>query len=135
MGRFYYRRTDGESSADVYDRVGDFWDSFLSGYYLRERFVPVVDEKALYDALSSGTIFAAGLDVFELEPIGKDHPLASLPNAVLAPHIASASLSTRGGMVDIAADNLTQALQGQTMKNTLTPDVTPRPPRLTFSDS
>ena len=96
---------------------------------------PVVDEKALYDALSSGTIFAAGLDVFELEPIGKDHPLASLPNAVLAPHIASASLSTRGGMVDIAADNLTQALQGQTMKNTLTPDVTPRPPRLTFSDS
>ena len=89
---------------------------------------PVVDEAALYEALVSGEIFAAGLDVFELEPIGPPHRLTTLKNVVLAPHIASASLATRGRMVDIAAENLVHALQGSVMPNTLTPEVKPRLP-------
>lgn len=89
---------------------------------------PIVDEAALVDALRTGEIFAAGLDVFEVEPIGPDHPLVALDNVVLAPHIASASLATRGGMVDIAAANLIEALAGKPMPNTLTPDVVPRTP-------
>lgn len=88
---------------------------------------PVVDEAALFDALSTGQIFSAGLDVFELEPVGADHPLTTLPNVVLAPHIASGSLQTRGAMVDIAAENIVHALDGRPMPNTLTPDVSPRP--------
>jgi len=86
----------------------------------------VVDEGALFDALTNGEIFAAGLDVFELEPAGPSNPLTKLNNVVLAPHIASASLATRGAMVDIAAENLIHALAGSTMPNSLTPDVAPR---------
>lgn len=89
---------------------------------------PVVDEAALFDALSGGEIFAAGLDVFELEPVGPTNPLVGLNNVVLAPHIASASLATRGAMVDIAAENLIHALAGATMPNSLTPEVQPRRP-------
>src|SRR5699024_3599230 len=55
----------------------------------------VVDEQALFDALKNGVIHAAGLDVFKQEPIDSSHPLASLPNAVLLPHIGSASIQTR----------------------------------------
>jgi glyoxylate reductase len=89
---------------------------------------PVVDEAALVNALRTGEIFAAGLDVFATEPIGPDHPLAGLDNVVLAPHIASASLATRGGMVDMAAENLIHALDGRSMPNSLTPAVVPRRP-------
>jgi glyoxylate reductase len=90
---------------------------------------PVVDEAALVDALRNRRIFAAGLDVFEDEPIGPGHPLTELDNVVLAPHIASASETTRGGMVDLAAENLLHALEGHPMPNSLTPDVSPRRPR------
>ncbi len=87
---------------------------------------PVVDETALYKALERKQIFAAGLDVFEIEPIGPDNPLTTLPNVVLAPHLASGSLATRSRMVDMAATNLRAAIEGAAMPNTLTPNVTPR---------
>ncbi len=65
----------------------------------------VVDDAALAEALRDGRIAAAGLDVFEGEP--KLHPaLLQLPNVVLTPHIASATIATRRRMADLAADNL-----------------------------
>ena len=69
----------------------------------------VVDDAALAAALREGRIAAAGLDVFEGEP--SVHPgLLEVPNAVLTPHIASASVPTRRAMADLAADNLIAAL-------------------------
>lgn len=72
----------------------------------------IVDEDALYQALVNGEIWAAGLDVFEREPLPVDHPLLSLPNVVALPHIGSASLKTRMRMAHLAADNMTNVLNG-----------------------
>lgn len=72
----------------------------------------IVDDLALAQALQSGKIFAAGLDVFEGEP--KVHPeLLKCSNIVLAPHIASATEKTRRAMVDLAVENLRAALDGK----------------------
>jgi gluconate 2-dehydrogenase len=65
----------------------------------------IVDDAALARALREGTIAAAGLDVFEGEP-SVNPDLLALPNVVLTPHIASASLPTRRAMAQLAADNL-----------------------------
>ena len=72
----------------------------------------IVDDAALAQALQSGKIFAAGLDVFEGEP--QVHPeLLKCSNIVLAPHIASATEKTRRAMVDLAVENLRAALDGK----------------------
>jgi lactate dehydrogenase-like 2-hydroxyacid dehydrogenase len=73
----------------------------------------VVDQDALYDALVNGDILAAGLDVTIPEPLPPDHPLMKLPNAVVAPHIASASVETRAKMSVIAAENLIAGVKGE----------------------
>ncbi len=77
----------------------------------------VVDQQALAEALAAGTIFGAGLDVFEEEPLPPGHPLCRLRNVVLAPHIASASRATRDRMAVMAASNLLAALRGETPPN------------------
>lgn len=83
---------------------------------------PVVDEAALAEALKSGLIFAAGLDVFENEPAV--HPeLIKLENVVLAPHIASASVATRSTMCEVAAHNLISGIRGGQPPNLLNPEV------------
>lgn len=78
---------------------------------------PVVQEQALYTALKAGRPWAAGLDVFEREPIGADHPLLSLPNVVAVPHIGSASVATRTRMATTAAHNLAEFLSGRPAPN------------------
>ena len=76
---------------------------------------PVVDEAALADVLQDGRIFAAGLDVYEEEP--EVHPkLLELENAVLAPHIGSATVETRDRMATLAAENLRAVLRGERPK-------------------
>ena len=82
---------------------------------------PVVDQRALYEALKSGQIFAAALDVTEVEPIPPDDPLLTLDNIIITPHIASASFTTRKNMALMAADNLLAGLRGQTPPNCVNP--------------
>ena len=73
---------------------------------------PVLVERALADALRAGRI-AAGLDVFDEEPIGGGHPFTALPNVVLTPHIASAGRRTRAAMAALAVDNLLAMAAGE----------------------
>lgn len=84
---------------------------------------PVIDEEALIAALKEGTIHAAGLDVFEKEPLPKDSPLLTLPNVVALPHIGSATHETRYGMAKDAVENLIAALNGKVDKNCVNPEV------------
>ncbi len=73
----------------------------------------VVDEKALIAALEAGEIRAAGLDVFETEPLPGDSPLPRMANVVALPHIGSATHETRTAMAQRAVDNVTLALNGE----------------------
>ena len=84
---------------------------------------PVVDEKALIEALQNGEIHAAGLDVFEQEPLPVDSPLLTMPNVVTLPHIGSATHETRYNMAATAVDNLIAALGGKVDKNCVNPQI------------
>jgi glyoxylate reductase len=84
---------------------------------------PIVKEQELAAALQQGRPGAAGLDVFENEPIGADHPLLALPNVTAVPHIGSATVATRTRMATTAATNLVAALTGQPVPNPVNPEV------------
>ena len=84
---------------------------------------PIVDQKALTKALSEGWIAAAGLDVFEKEPIDPNDPLLRLRNVVLTPHIGSASHDTRNKMAEMAAEGIVKVLKGEKPENLYNPDV------------
>ena len=71
-----------------------------------------VDEDALFQALKTKQITAAGLDVFAEEPIPKDHPLMTLDNVICLPHIGSASEETRTAMVQLCLENIASVLKG-----------------------
>ncbi|MBT9282657.1 MAG: D-glycerate dehydrogenase [Hydrogenibacillus schlegelii] len=73
----------------------------------------IVDEAALVEVLRAGHLAAAGLDVFETEPIPPDHPLLTVENAVLLPHIGSATVETRLKMAERAVDNIVRVLTGR----------------------
>jgi glyoxylate reductase len=73
----------------------------------------VIDQEALYEALNSQRIFAAGLDVTTPEPLAPDHKLYSLPNVYILPHIGSATIEARNGMSLKAAENIVAALTGK----------------------
>ncbi|XP_041846043.1 glyoxylate reductase/hydroxypyruvate reductase isoform X2 [Melanotaenia boesemani] len=79
----------------------------------------VVNQEDLYAALSSGKIAAAGLDVTTPEPLPTNHPLLTLKNCVVLPHIGSATYSTRGIMSGLAAQNLLGGLQDSDMPSEL----------------
>lgn len=77
----------------------------------------VVDQDALYEALTTGIIGGAALDVTDPEPLRADHPLLSLPNALIVPHIGSASVKTREKMAIMAAQNLLAGVSGERLPN------------------
>jgi len=82
----------------------------------------LVDEAALIEELSTGRL-RAGLDVFETEPLPADHPLLSLDNAVLLPHVGSATFSTRMAMVTRALDNLRAGMSREPLPFCANPEV------------
>lgn len=84
---------------------------------------PIVDPTALYDALQSGKIAAAALDVTEPEPIPVDSLLVKLPNCLIVPHIASASIATRAKMAEMAAANVIAGLRGDKLPTCVNPKV------------
>jgi lactate dehydrogenase-like 2-hydroxyacid dehydrogenase len=84
---------------------------------------PVVDQRALHEALRDGEIAAAALDVTDPEPIAPDDPLLSLDNCLVVPHIASASLATRAKMAEMAAANLLAGLRGERLPTPVNPEV------------
>ena len=84
---------------------------------------PVVDSKALYEALKHGRIAGAGLDVTDPEPIPADDPLLSLDNVVITPHIGSSSTGSRQAMGMLAARNLIAGLNGQPLVHCFNPEV------------
>jgi glyoxylate reductase len=86
---------------------------------------PIIDQKALAQALKAGTIFAAGLDVTDPEPPDANDPLLELPNAIIAPHIASATVDTRNAMAEICANNLIAGLTGQPLPAWVNAEVGP----------
>jgi glyoxylate reductase len=83
---------------------------------------PVVDEKALVRALQEHRIAGAGLDVYENEP-AIEPELMTMPNTVLLPHIASASLETRTKMAVTAAENLVAVIKGERPPNVVNPEI------------
>lgn len=84
---------------------------------------PIVDNMALYQALRDGVIAGAGLDVTDPEPLPADHPLLTVDNCLVVPHIASASVATRAQMAVMAAQNLIAGLKGEMPPYCVNPEV------------
>ncbi|XP_028163688.1 glyoxylate reductase/hydroxypyruvate reductase-like isoform X1 [Ostrinia furnacalis] len=76
----------------------------------------LVDQEALYVALKEKQIFGAGLDVVQPEPLPNDHPLLSLPNCFIIPHLGSSTTETRNQMAIVSAENILNAFNGKPMK-------------------
>ncbi len=83
----------------------------------------VVDQAALYWALSEKWLFAAALDVTDPEPLPMNSPLLTLENCIVVPHLGSASVQARLRMAMTAAENMLLGLQGQPLKHCANPDV------------
>jgi D-3-phosphoglycerate dehydrogenase / 2-oxoglutarate reductase len=84
----------------------------------------IVDEAALYDALTSGKLAGAGLDVFEQEPPPLGHSLFELPNVIIAPHVAGVTREAVDRMSEQTARNILSALDGEPIRqNVINPDV------------
>jgi phosphoglycerate dehydrogenase-like enzyme len=73
---------------------------------------PIVDEAALIEALRSGHLGGAGLDVFEVEPLATDSPLRTLDNVVLAPHTGGATFEADARLIEVVGQNLVRVLDG-----------------------
>ncbi len=84
---------------------------------------PIVDTDALVEALRTGQIASAALDVTDPEPLPADHPLLDLPNCLVIPHLGSASHRTRAAMTALAFENLAAGLDGRPMRACANPEV------------
>ncbi|CAF0913261.1 unnamed protein product [Adineta ricciae] len=82
----------------------------------------IINQEALYDALKTGQIQAAGLDVTTPEPLPTDHPLLSLENCTIFPHIGSADVNARHQMAQLCVDNLLNFFSGKPMVHELKTD-------------
>ena len=78
---------------------------------------PIVDEKALIEALGSGHLAGAGLDVYEVEPLPVDSPLRTMENVVLAPHAGGATVEADARLLEVVGDNLRRVLEGHAPLN------------------
>jgi glyoxylate reductase len=83
----------------------------------------IVDETALAEALATGHLAGAGIDVFETEPLSPQSPLLELENVVLTPHIGSASVATRARMAELAVENVLAALDARRLPHCANPEV------------
>lgn len=81
------------------------------------------NEKDLFEALKSGKIWGAGLDVTNPEPMSNDNPLLQLPNVCILPHIGSATIEARNGMSKLAAENVVAFANGEKMPTCVNPKV------------
>ena len=86
----------------------------------------VLDEAALIDALRSGHLAGAALDVFEEEPVADDNPLLAMDNTIVSPHIGSDTTVATHGAVQMCVTNITAYLQGAPPPNLLNPEVLAR---------
>jgi glyoxylate reductase len=84
---------------------------------------PIVEPDALYTALKTGQIAYAALDVTDPEPLPSDHKLMTLPNLIVAPHIASATVTSRTQMAMMAVENLSAGLNGERLPHCVNPKV------------
>ena len=104
-----------ESTQGMFDAPA-FFKMKKNAIFINSARGPIHDQADLYQALKDGEIFAAGLDVTDPEPINMDDPLLTLPNVVIAPHIASATVASRNGMAEIATDNLLNGLRDEPLR-------------------
>ncbi|WEK54513.1 MAG: D-glycerate dehydrogenase [Candidatus Cohnella colombiensis] len=92
-----------------------------SAYFVNAARGGIVNTEALYQALVNKEIAYAALDVTDPEPIGADHPLLTLPNILITPHIGSATYETRNRMANLSVDNLLAGLNGVAMPACVNP--------------
>jgi len=109
--------TQGMIGTEQFARMKD------DAIYLNTARAALHDTDALVDALRSGTLGGAGLDHFEGEHLSTDHPLASMPNVVLTPHIGGATYDTEANHSKLIADGLEQLLGGGKPDNLVNPEV------------
>jgi glyoxylate reductase len=81
----------------------------------------VVDTDAIARALADGRIAATALDVTEPEPLPRDHPLLALPQAIITPHLGSATVETRRRMAELSVENLLAGLRGEPLPHPVIP--------------
>ena len=109
--------TQGMIGTEQFARMKD------DAIYLNTARAALHDTDALVDALRSGTLGGAGLDHFEGEHLPTDHPLTSMPNVVLTPHIGGATYDTEANHSKLIADGLEQLLGGGKPDNLVNPEV------------
>lgn len=94
-----------------------------TAYFINAARGGIVETDALYEAVRDGMIAGCALDVTDPEPISAGHPLVTLPNVLITPHIGSATMETRNRMAMLAAENLVLGVAGKPLKTCVNPEV------------